>query len=158
LRWRCRQAATTLAQSPRRAIVLVVVWVARLIMQKPEPRSQMSPSLPLSAVAMPVDKPLGGGVPATRRAMRLSRGSFLEFAALQRGRCAISGIHPNVPTPGPPTSRAARPATASVRRRVQVNLRGNAFRHCGRPVRTDLGTRLHPVMSWLLMRGFGSAV
>ena len=39
-------------------------------------------------------------------------GSFLEFAALQRGRCAISYIHPNVPTPGPPTSRA-----------VQVNLR-----------------------------------
>jgi hypothetical protein len=44
-------------------------------------------------------------------------GSFLGFAALQRGRCAIPCIHPNVPTPGPPTSRA-----------VQVNLRGEPKR------------------------------
>jgi hypothetical protein len=65
------------------------------------------------------------------------------------GRCAIPCIHPNVPTPGPPTSRA-----------VQVNLREGpgALRRCGRPVRTELGTRLHPVMSLLLMRGIDPPV
>ena len=38
-------------------------------------------------------------------------GNFLEFAALQHGRCAISCIHPNAPRHGPPTSSP-----------VQVNL------------------------------------
>ena len=37
--------------------------------------------------------------------------SFLEFAALQRGRCVLTYIHPNVSTQGPPTSSV-----------VQVNL------------------------------------
>ena len=76
-------------------------------------------------------------------------GSFLGFAALQRGRCAISYIHPNVPTPGPPTSRA-----------VQVNLREgpSALRRRGRPVRTELETRLLPVMSLLVMRGIDRGV
>ena len=73
----------------------------------------------------------------------------MEFAALQRGRCAISCIHPNVPTPGPPTSRA-----------VQVNLqeRPDALWRGARPVRTELGTRLHPAMSLPLMRGIDRGV
>jgi hypothetical protein len=44
--------------------------------------------------------------------------SFLEVAALQRGRCAISYIHPDASTLGPHTSRA-----------VQVN-RGNCKAGC----------------------------
>jgi hypothetical protein len=76
-------------------------------------------------------------------------GSFLGFAALQRSRCAISYIHPNVPTPGPPTSPA-----------VQVNLRDgpSALRRYGRPVRTELGTRLLAAMSLLVMRGIDLCV
>jgi len=34
------------------------------------------------------------------------KGSFLEFKALQRGRCFFSYIHPNATTHGPPTSSA----------------------------------------------------
>ena len=63
------------------------------------------------------------------------RSSFLEFAALQQGRCAISYIHPNVPTPGPPTSRA-----------VQVNL-GVPSPLTKGPLPTRLESRLRPVMS-----------
>jgi hypothetical protein len=40
LRWRCRQAANTLAESPIRASMLVAVCVARLIMQERVPQSQ----------------------------------------------------------------------------------------------------------------------
>ncbi len=69
------------------------------------------------------------------------RSSFLEFTALQRGRCAVSCIHPNAPSHGPPTSRP-----------VQVNLAGNPLARgdvvgaAGNRVRGATASALSPAM------------
>jgi hypothetical protein len=60
---------------------------------------------------------------------------FLEFAALQRGRCAFSCIHPNAATHGPPTSSA-----------VLVNL-GNSSLITSGLLQTELEARPHPALS-----------